>query len=109
MSTDLRAALRIACKKLHGLTPHASADENAEIGAWQDLADAPLTVAELLPLVVNSTREVRWTDTDGDQWRAFAVGGGRPIGFAFRRGAGLNWYDGNPCDLTQPATIVEVA
>lgn len=103
--TDLRAALRDIADRLDHLT-HSKliGEQSAKLRA---LADAPPTVAELLPMV-DATHEVHWTDVDGDEWRAFAVGGGRPIWFAFRRKNRGDWYDGNPCDLTAPATLVEV-
>lgn len=101
MTTDLRAALREAADHLNDIAP------GADIAVrLRTLADAPLTAVELLPLV-DATHEVRWVDADGDEWRAFAIGGGRPIGFAFKRKSG-HWYDGNPCDLTSPARLVEV-
>lgn len=110
MPTGLRAALREACKKLHGLTPHASAAENSEIGAWQDLADAPPTVAELLPLV-DATHEVHWT-AHGEDRRVRAPDGGA-IAVEWRAaGRGYaTWTEARltAFDLGQPARLVEVA
>lgn len=112
MTTDLRAALRAACKKLHGLTPHASADENAEIGAWQDLADAPPTVAELLAALPSPSPHgrtfVEWTE-GGLRCRASIVGLGGLFVEALRDDA--RWYPTTLSrhDLTQPARLVEVA
>ena len=112
--TDLRAALRDACKKLHGLTPHASADENAEINAWADLADAPPTVAELLARV-DAGHEVRWSDADGDEWRAIHVDsdGGSRIAIEMRsRDKQDNWWFTHyplASDFLLPARLVEVS
>ena len=103
--TDLRAALRDIADRLDHLT-HSKliGEQSAKLRA---LADAPPTVAELLPMV-DATHEVHWTDVDGDEWRAFAVGGGRPIWFAFRRKNRGDWYDGNPCDLTHEVHWTDV-
>lgn len=111
-TTDLRAALREA---IHALTEYTSGVRtDATIADLRAIADAPPTVAELLPMV-DATHEVRWTDADGDEWRAVEadVDGGPRIAIEMRGSdqAGVWWFGHYPLasDLAAPARLVEVS
>lgn len=104
MTTDLRAALRDA---IHALTEYTSGVRtDATIADLRALADAPPTVAELLPMV-DAEHDVEWTGADGDPWRA-ALGDHDRIDFMWRDRHGWNPGVMMPADLTQPARLVEV-
>ena len=108
MTTDLRAALR-------EMLTARDEDEQARLSRIEyeitALADAPPTVAELLPLV-DATHEVRWT-TCGEERRIYSPDGGALV-VVYRTGRAPNHYtswhhmDLTVHDLTQPATLVEV-
>lgn len=109
--TDLRAALR---DLLTDRDEH-DGDRLSRIEAGlRALADAPPTVAELLPMV-DATHEVHWTDADGDEWRAVEAGvdGGPRIAIEMRGSdqAGVWWFGHYPLasDLAAPARLVEVS
>lgn len=74
-TTDLRAALREAAAMLESYSEIGfysdAAKARAKVAEFRALADAPPTVAELLPRV-DATHEVHWTDEDGMCWRIVA-------------------------------------
>lgn len=120
MTTDLRAALRAAADMLARVKPidlNVGDDPHGLADRCRALADAPPTVAELLPLV-DATHEVRWTDADGDE--ACATTEGEACNdasiFSFRRRPGWTgmdhegWRESRVTrrDPTQPARLVEV-
>lgn len=104
MTTDLRAALREAIFIIGHFPTTQLADE--AVGRLKALADAPPTVAELLPMV-DAEHDVEWTGADGDPWRA-ALGDHDRIDFMWRDRHGWNPGVMMPADLTQPARLVEV-
>ena len=71
------------------------------------LADAPPTVAELLPLV-DATHEVHW-EAHGEERRVYAPDGGAIVA-EYRTGR-MRWMEAHLTvfDLRRPAKIVEVA
>ena len=123
MTTDLRAALRDTATAWDALGMRAAQPEcdshplvnpdhcAARARQLRALADAPPTVAELLPLV-DATHEVRWT-TCGEERRIYSPDGGALV-VVYRTGRAPNHYtswhhmDLTVHDLTQPATLVEV-
>ena len=123
MTTDLRAALRDAAGTLNTLARRSESSDRHPLvdpdefyhaaKQYRAIADAPPTVAELLPMV-DATHEVRWTDADGDEWRAVEadVDGGPRIAIEMRGSdqAGVWWFGHYPLasDLTAPARLVEV-
>lgn len=100
MTTELRAALREIADEIERRN-YTSAETKARA-----LADAPPTVAELLPMV-DAEHDVEWTGADGDPWRA-ALGDHDRIDFMWRDRHGWNPGVMMPADLTQPARLVEV-
>ena len=119
MTADLRAALRDAAALLREDAQDHIDDARKQAAApllqmaerLEALADAPPTVAELLPLV-DATHEVRWT-TCGEERRIYSPDGGALV-VVYRTGRAPNHYtswhhmDLTVHDLTQPATLVEV-
>lgn len=110
MPTDLRAALRDAAAMLDSYSEIGfysdAAKARAKVAEFRALADAPPTVAELLPMV-DAEHDVEWTGADGDPWRA-ALGDHDRIDFMWRDRHGWNPGVMMPADLTQPARLVEV-
>ena len=115
--TDLRAALRYACDVIDGGSAYCS---DCDRGQRSDdelraLADAPPTVAELLPRV-DAMHRLEWTDVDGDRCRATSPEP-TPCGVG-RVAIGIAWFDDRATewnsrhlwasDLTQPGRLVEV-
>jgi len=105
--TDLRAALRAAAHTL--ADPVLRLDENtvATVAAHcRALADAPPTVAELLPLV-DATHEVHW-EAHGEERRVYAPDGGAIVA-EYRTGR-MRWMEAHLTvfDLRRPAKLVEV-
>ncbi len=110
MPTDLRAALRDAAAMLARVKPidlNVGDDPHGLAERCRALADAPATVAELLPLV-DVTHVVHWT-ANGEDRRAIDGGDGQ-IHFQWRTGDGSRWRDHvvNCTDLTHAAQLVEV-
>ena len=99
MTTDLRAALR-------EMLTARDEDEQARLSRIEyeitALADAPPTVAELLPLV-DATHEVHWND--GRRRAALVVD---LVGVEMRVVGRWEMSNLYATDLTQPATLVEV-
>lgn len=124
MTTDLRAALRDDRATLAWLLIDQQEHQHDEIDADDShrekrqravdvltkivaFADAPPTVAELLPLV-DATHEVRWVAaTTGEQMRYCHENGCEYLR-STSRGGGWGSAHLNRHDLTQPATLVEV-
>ncbi len=80
MPTDLRAALRDAAAMLARVKPidlNVGDDPHGLAERCRALADAPPTVAELLP-IIDATHRVRWL-TDGDHHEAYADHRGRLV------------------------------
>jgi len=112
--TDLRAALRYACDLIDGGSAYCS---DCDRGQRSDdelraLADAPPTVAELLPMV-DATHAEEWTATGGERMRIrLDVTGTQPFHrvecFCVSYG---EWFGValGPDDMNQPATLVEVS
>ena len=101
--TDLRAALR---DLLTDRDEH-DGDRLSRIEAGiRALADAPPTVAELLPRV-DATHEVRW-EAHGEERRIYAPDGGT-LATEYRTGR-MRWMEAHLTvfDLRRPAKIVEV-
>ena len=126
MTTDLRAALRDTATAWDALGMRAAQPEcdshplvnpdhcAARAAGLRALADAPLTVAELLPLV-DATHEVHWTDADGDEWRVRCGVGPRTVRTVIEVCERGEWTDGASevayplaSDFKLPATLVEV-
>lgn len=111
MPTDLRAALRAALNMIHAYDGGVSAD--SEIAAYRAIADAPPTVAELLPMlpvtvIGNKPPRVEWVGFDGAESRARRTGA---IGLRVEiKGSDGKWKPSTLChaDLAQPARLVEV-
>jgi hypothetical protein len=118
--TDLRAALRDAAAALTSeaankrATIHADVFGDAlpsrydEIAArCRALADAPPTVAELLPMV-DATHEVRW-EAHGEERRIYAPDGGT-LATEYRTSR-TRWTETRLTvfDLRRPARLVEVS
>ena len=102
MTTDLRAALRDTATAWDALGTRAAMSDRhplvnpdhceARAKHLRALADAPPTVAELLPLV-DATHEVHWTDRNGHK----------------RIVSDVDYtVDMRPADFGQPARLVEV-
>ena len=114
MTTDLRAALRdtaTAWDALGTRAAHPECDSHplvnpdhcaARARQLRALADAPPTVAELLPLV-DATHEVHWND--GRRRAALVVD---LVGVEMRVVGRWEMSNLYAADLTQPATLVEV-
>ena len=111
--TDLRAALRDAANALARIGLHRDADLIASLRA---IADAPPTVAELLPMVDATHRVVQRFD----QHRRSRVIGVRGVGeieeawaddAELESGAPFRWQalSLTVADLTAPARLVEVS
>lgn len=105
--TDLRAALRDAADiirdELAMPDPFADSIERK----LRALADAPPTVAELLPRV-DATHEVHW-EAHGEERRVYAPDGGAIVA-EYRTGR-MRWMEAHLTvfDLRRPAKIVKVA
>lgn len=110
MTTDLRAALRDAIALLREDAQDHIDDARKQAAApllqmaerLTALADAPPTVAELLPLV-DATHEVHWND--GRRRAALVVD---LVGVEMRVVGRWEMSNLYAADLTQPATLVEV-
>ena len=95
-TTDLRAALRDAAALLESYAEIGFASEGAEARVkaadLRALADAPSTVAELLPMV-DARHEVHWTDGDSMCWRIVArsFGLGSCLGVETQDPDSLRW------------------
>lgn len=103
-TTDLRAALR----DLLTDRDEYDGDRLSRIEAGlRALADAPPTVAELLPLV-DATHEVHW-EAHGEERRIYAPDGGA-LATEYRTGR-MRWMEAHLTvfDLRRPARLVEVA
>ena len=112
MPTDLRAALRDAAAMLARVKPidlNVGDDPHGLADRCRALADAPPTVAELLPLV-DATHEARWTDADGTEWGAVHADsdGGSRIAIEMRCHRGWMIYYPLASDILLPARLVEV-
>ena len=114
MPTELRAALRDAAAMLDSYSEIGfysdAAKARAKVAEFRALADAPPTVAELLPMV-DATHEVRWTSRSGTLCRCLLDDRGGIRAFAVeRQGSSGRWLADllRPSDLTQPARLVEV-
>ena len=129
MTTDLRAALRDNRDTLAWLLTDQHEQQHDEIDADDNhrekrqravdaltrlvaLADAPPTVAELLPLV-DATHEARWTAIGGEAMRCIGVPtrAGVERRVEFQRAATGRWQGCSlgVTDVDRPATLVEVA
>ena len=110
MTADLRAALRDAAALLREDARDHIDDARKQAAApllqmaerLVALADAPPTVAELLPLV-DATHEVHWND--GRRRAALVVD---LVGVEMRVVGRWEMSNLYAADLTQPATLVEV-
>ena len=110
MTADLRAALREAAALLREDAQDHIDDARKQAAApllqmaerLTALADAPPTVAELLPLV-DATHEVHWND--GRRRAALVVD---LVGVEMRVVGRWEMSNLYAADLTQPATLVEV-
>ena len=110
MTTDLRTALREAAALLREDAQDHIDDARKQAAApllqmaerLTALADAPPTVAELLPLV-DATHEVHWND--GRRRAALVVD---LVGVEMRVVGRWEMSNLYAADLTQPATLVEV-
>ena len=110
MTADLRAALREAAALLREDAQDHIDDARKQAAApllqmaerLVALADAPPTVAELLPLV-DATHEVHWND--GRRRAALVVD---LVGVEMRVVGRWEMSNLYAADLTQPATLVEV-
>ena len=102
-----REALQFYADRSHFVIADADACD-AIAARCRALADAPPTVAELLPMV-DATHEVRWT-LDDDERRATGDDAGT-LAFQWRTVGGSLWSEAYPsvADLAQPARLVEVA
>ena len=112
-TTDLRAALRDAAALLESYAEIGFASEGAEARVkaadLRAIADAPPTVAELLPLV-DATHRVEFADGCGDERRIVrSETGGRSLLGCY--GPGGEWLPSDLLieDLHRPAKLVEVA
>lgn len=111
--TDLRAALRAAADTLDMYSEIGFVLERATVRAiatrLRTIADAPPTVAELLPLV-DATHRVEFADGCGDERRIVRseTGGLSLLGCY---GPGGEWLPSDLLieDLHRPAKLVEVA
>lgn len=122
MTTDLRAALRDAAGTLNTLARRSESSDRHPLvdpdefyhaaKQYRAIADAPPTVAELLPMV-DATHAEEWTATGGERMRIrLDVTGAQP----FHRVECFCVSDGEwfgvalgPDDMNQPATLVEVS
>ena len=116
MPTELRAALRDAAAMLDSYSEIGfysdAAKARAKVAEFRALADAPPTVAELLPMV-DATHAEEWTATGGERMRIrLDVTGAQP----FHRVECFCVSDGEwfgvalgPDDMNQPARLVEVS
>lgn len=104
MTTDLCAALRDAANALARIGLRRDADLIASLRA---IADAPPTVAELLPMV-DATHEARW-EAHGEERRIYAPDGGT-LATEYRTSR-TRWTETRLTvfDLRRPARLVEVA
>ena len=110
MTADLRAALRDAAALLREDAQDHIDDARKQAAApllqmaerLEALADAPPTVAELLPLV-DATHEVHWND--GRRRAALVVD---LVGVEMRVVGRWEMSNLYAADITQPATLVEV-
>ena len=106
MTTDLRKILHTAAVRLDSYSAIGFTSEGAATRALADqlraVADAPPTVAELLPLV-DATHEVHWND--GRRRAALVVD---LVGVEMRVVGRWEMSNLYAADLTQPATLVEV-
>ena len=106
MTTDLRKILHTAAVRLDSYSAIGFTSEGAATRALADqlrtIADAPPTVAELLPLV-DATHEVHWND--GRRRAALVVD---LVGVEMRVVGRWEMSNLYAADLTRPATLVEV-
>ena len=103
-TTDLRDALREAA---HTITEYASGPRvMADVARYRAIADAPPTVAELLPLV-DATHEVYW-QAHGEDRRIYAPDGGA-LAVEYRTGR-MRWTEARLTvfDLRRSGRLVEV-
>lgn len=115
-TTDLRAALRDAADTLDMYSEIGFVLERATVRAiatrLRTIADAPPTVAELLPLV-DATHTEEWTATTGEKMRIrLDTGGQAPVyRVEYWNTAGTRWMTSilGPEDMNQPARLVEVS
>lgn len=119
MTTDLRAALRDAAGTLNTLARRSESSDRHPLvdpdefyhaaKQYRAIADAPPTVAELLPLV-DATHRVEFADGCGDERRIVRseTGGLSLLGCY---GPGGEWLPSDLLieDLHRPAKLVEVA
>ena len=103
-TTDPRAALRDAANALARIGLRRDAEL---IASLRTLADAPPTVAELLPRV-DATHEVHW-EAHGEERRVYAPDGGAIVA-EYRTGR-MRWMEAHLTvfDLRRPARLVEVS
>lgn len=108
--TDLRATLRDAAKLLRDPVLRCDPGVARAVADHIDkiIADAPPTVAELLPMV-DATHRVRWL-TAGDYHEAWCDDRGT-IGFSIldANDRHAQFTDLNVDDLDRPARLVEVS
>ena len=120
MTTDLRAALRDAAGTLNTLARRSESSDRHPLvdpdefyhaaKQYRAIADAPPTVAELLPMV-DATHEVRWQSASApDVTLRARLGTARGIVFEARLDDRSAWVAicALPSDITQPARLVEV-
>lgn len=113
-TTDLRAALREAAAMLESYSEIGfysdAAKARAKVAEFRALADAPPTVAELLPMV-DATHRLEWTDADDDERIAQLEG---TVIKSYFRSPGKGADAWSPIgllasDTTRPAKLVEVS
>jgi len=113
MPTELRAALRDAAAMLDSYSEIGfysdAAKARAKVAEFRALADAPPTVAELLPRV-DATHVIRFVDRGGDPRMIVRSETGAPT-LMGNYGRGGEWLPSELLidDLTQPARLVEVS
>ena len=111
MTTELRAALRDAAAMLDSYSEIGfysdAAKARAKVAEFRALADAPPTVAELLPRV-DATHEVHW-EAHGEERRVYAPDGGA-LATEYRTGR-MRWTESHLTvfDLRRPGRLVEVS
>lgn len=117
MTTDLRAALRDAAGTLNTLAHRSESSDRHPLvdpdefyhaaKQYRAIADAPPTVAELLPMV-DATHEVRW-EAHGEERRIYAPDGGT-LATEYRTSR-TRWTETRLTvfDLRRPARLVEVS
>lgn len=110
--TDLRAALRDAAEMLESYSEIGFTSERSAARAMSArlvaLADAPPTVAELLPMV-DATHEVHWTDDEGGEAVAIFAAPGFEIVWRLSDEVADEPRTLRISDLTAPGRLVEVS